>query len=404
MSDISTLLKDASEQAQNYADGTRAVSRAQRVRRTRAAVAAMVVLGLLASGMWLVRQRQPDVPANPPARSHPLYPPVVTPSGETPPIPAGPLAAASFLYSSCLDKTLCAEYLVLPDGTQYRLPAFRHSLSPDGIYLGWAVGEHYRVRDLRSGTVVDVGVPGKGRMVAPLGWSPNGRHVVIVRWDDTEPRTYIRAAADGSAAPVTIPHDDTPTDHRDEFLGVLDSGEIVALPGGQYPHPDHLSVLDALSGKGTRTITLDKAGIASAAGVTPGGVEISLAPCGCEVDFLLGHPMVEFAANTGIPQVDRSVVPASSVVHTGVVRANATGSGRVLGRVDLPNPVLDKARARFSAAWSIRADLPEGYIAVNWRLDGTDIVIVDRVTGARNVVTRLPAGAVILLRGNVHSN
>jgi hypothetical protein len=405
MSDLSTLLKDASAEARNYADGSLAVARTQRARRIRVAIAAVLVAGLFAGGAALWQQREPQDPVGPPLRSHPLYPPVVAPSGQAPLLPDKAIGVATFLYSPCADRDTCPEYLVVPDGTQYRLPhaaGAGHSLSPDGRYLGWSDENRYHIRDLRGSAVVDVDVPGPGRMIAAQGWSPDSHYVVAVRFDNDEPRTYVRAVTDGSEPAVTIPHDDTPTPDRDEFIGVLDSGFIVARPGLQYPQPEYLRVLDAVSGKESRRISLDRAGISAAAGVTPGGVEIVIAPCGCEVDFLLGRPIAEFGANTGLPQIDHAILPVSPVLSLGVIRADATGSGRVLGRVDLPPPVLDRRHARFTSAWSIRTDSPEGFIAVNWRLDGTDIALVDRVTGARNVVTRLPAGAVPLMRGNVY--
>lgn len=180
---LSILLQEAAAGARNYADSSRAIATARRRRASRTAGAAVVVVAVMAlvlRGAWTRMRHQPQPPAAP-ARTHPAYPPQISPPENAEFLPADrAVGAASFLYSPCLDVDRCPEYLVMPDGRQYRMPPVAgrthststYSLSPDGRYLGWDAGGRYRIRDLESDSVRDVDVPGKGRELSAAGWSP----------------------------------------------------------------------------------------------------------------------------------------------------------------------------------------------------------------------------------------
>jgi hypothetical protein len=176
--DLRQELAELAEGARSYADVDAALDRARRIRRRRRltpAVAA-VALAAVAAVVWTVV----PMPADAPPSSSTLYPELprlVEPPAEPPQLlPTDRAVGEAALAYQCRG---CPAYLVMPDGTHYRLDDYADSdgsravaLSPDGRWLGLATAEGFLLRDLTSTAYQTYGD------FYSIAWSPNSRWLV----------------------------------------------------------------------------------------------------------------------------------------------------------------------------------------------------------------------------------
>lgn len=204
MTDLKELLGDVAEQARVY-DVSRPVVRVARRRQRMqwiAPVAAAAAVALAAAAGWAV---WPNGGAPKPAATRTAPPDLVTnldwlpaqvrePTELPPVLPTDKaVGPASVAYASCAANG-CYGYLVLPDGTQYRLAEARQqkdkvlsvSLSPDGRWLAQVVPGAVVMRDL-AGTKTHR-VPG---YINVFEWSPDSRWVQLMPRDSTQHGSHL---------------------------------------------------------------------------------------------------------------------------------------------------------------------------------------------------------------------
>ncbi len=110
--------------------------------------------------------------------------------GDVPLLPGNRgVGRGSVAYRSCQDVTTigCTGYLVMEDGTHYRLGGPHEAyagnqgsltLSPDGRWLGETHRDEYVLRDLTGTTIRRY----PGRFLSALAWSSDGRWLVVGRY------------------------------------------------------------------------------------------------------------------------------------------------------------------------------------------------------------------------------
>jgi hypothetical protein len=351
-------LHELADEARSYADPDAAVTRARR-RRARSvavplSVAAVVLGGLVAAGL-------PWLPAEPPVQVDPRYPARVSPRDGAVPLPADrAVGAASYVYGRC--ASTCQPVLVLPDGTQYAIPAspdhgsIAVALSPDGRRLGWANRNEFRLRDL-YGTQENV-YTGKSIWTGAR-WSPNGRWLVLM-WSGQGEYTIIDTTNGRTTWLATPPW---------SWFDVSDTGEWLLFP---IPYEAGYDRLDAPTGEATHHKLAPSLGQAGEYPLPP-----LLTPCSCTAMFPL------FPSGPVDPYIASGPVVALVDVDL--------ADGHVITRFDLPQD---------DGTWRPVAVLPdEGVVLAHFRPDVTEVVQLHSITGELTVVSRLPAGFEVVLRG-----
>jgi hypothetical protein len=294
-------------------------------------------------------------------------------AGHAPELPSDrPVGRAAFLYTADLGSGGEPVVLVTTDGAGYRLgPSTVDgtgtvSLSPDGCRLAFLRGGGWVVRDLASTTEYVVDAEG------PATWSGDGRFLL---W-----RT---AGRPGSDYKIMDTADGRLTDAEFD-----DSLMPLALLGRSQLAAFNLSA----SVDDPPTLVVDIVDLAT--GDTVRSVPVELSPHLRQDEYLVAY-FVPYMYAIGDPPrlwVSVGVLPESTVpeaqpaLPTGVVGADLL-SGRVLARHTWPEPG------------------PEGYTAVAGAVTGgaliarmtgtvTEVSLATE-TGARRVLTRLPADSMI---------
>lgn len=217
-------LADLAEGARSYADVDAALDRARRIRRRRALVpvVAAVSLTAVAALVWTAVPRPVDPPLSP-ASPYPELPSLVEPPAEPPaPLPADRAVGAAALAYQCGG---CPVYVVMPDGTHYRLDDYADpdggrevALSPDGRWLGFATAEGFQVRDLTSTAQRTYdGFFG-------IAWSPNSRWLVGSYRGGGSSSYGVMDTVSGALSRV-----EGASGLRGMVPQLLDSGEVVVL-------------------------------------------------------------------------------------------------------------------------------------------------------------------------------
>jgi hypothetical protein len=288
----------------------------------------------------------------------------------------GPLGAGAFFYSTCAPVSVtCWPFLVMSDGQQYTLPMTIDSglprdlsLSPDGRYATWGhqLDGGLWIEDLQNGTGWRVGKAQGGPNASPVAWSPDSRLLLafehhagtVLRWYlfDMRGSTWGLPAAAISGA--------------DSVIGVLDSGDVLVYGAATGSGPPVLRVLSS-SGRELRRIqvTLPAGGadIIRADERVVGGL---MSPCSCAVTLIVTRPGVS----------------APSLVRVDL------GTGQATGRTDLPD---EPGATQAEQVRAPRASLPGGIVLAY----GTNLQVLNDVTGERQVLTRFPASWIVIIRG-----
>jgi len=362
---LRTVLADTADDARNYADADAAIAHARRTRTRRLLVTAplaAVVVAAAAGAVVAWPDRQPrQIPAD--------YPALVTAPSRAPAPLTGPVGRASLVYAPCARD--CAPLLVLPDGTQYTLPApagdsptAGYSLSPDGRWLAHPTAAGLAVRDLTSTTERDLpaGGAGSGRLVA---WSPGSTRALVVR------------PAAGTATALDVLDLDTGAHHSATAAGlnpvaVRDDGTVLSWGGPG----NRLSVADISSGVPVpgRTVTPDLTSLMRPGEVTSAG------------SLVLGPDASLAMLTVDAPSAARGPGRAAAMMLVDLT------DGHAVSRLDLP---ADTGADR----WQPVALPAGGALLVHVLGDRTEIVRYNDVTGQRTVLTTLRGAAKVLPRG-----
>jgi hypothetical protein len=383
------LLDDLASGARGYGDPDVAVATARRrvaVRRVAVPLVAAAAVAILAAVLTspAVRDRfdsGPEIGTTPDAR--PDYPDRVTVPERADPVPDTPLTgSASFVYAPCPRD--CDPYLVMQDGTQYRLPRpdigppdHGYTLSPDGRWLGRPTASGFELRDLRGGRMpVPDGGPG---VTEAWVWTPDSRTVLLARHVDGAVDHYVLVDLYGGS-PVRV----APPPAR--VVAIRNTGELVVWKGGGKSHP--LPVLGLIP-RGQSTVAdelpvrlpPDASGDLMRAGERLTGA-LYLGPTG-DAGVLV--------VNAGVPRND-IYWPA------GVVGLELSAGANLTGRADLP--VSTGTGSGDWHVWEVANNLAGGVVLLHWEQGRTEIVVLNDVNGERVVATVLPGDSQVRVRGD----
>ena len=353
-------MHELADGARSYADPDAAVARARRLRVTSTAVP-LGVAGLVLSG--LVLSGLPWLPADGPAEVDHRYPAAV--AFETaPPLPANrAVGTASFVYGRCTPtRSACEPFLVLPDGKQYALPeapgfgTILVTLSPNGRWLGWSNGIEFYLRDLHGQR--ERLFRGKSGWTGAR-WSPDGRWLVL-SWNNMGEFTIIDMNTGKGTFLDRVPGWPTVVTNEGNWI-VWDT-----------PFEGGYDVLDPRTGRTEHHRVTPSVGRAGEYALPP-----VLTPCSCTAMVPL------FPSGTVDPYFVHG--PVVAIVEVDLA------DGHVITRLDLP---------RDDGSWHPKVALPdEGILLLHVVPDATEIVQLNTISGQRLVVSRLPAGVDVILRG-----
>lgn len=195
-----------------------------------------------------------------------------------------------------------------------------------------------------------------------------------------------------SAAPVQIPLTETASDTA--VGGVVDAprGAVVILVDPmEDPRKITIRLVETDTLREIRRFELDRSALTKDFEVA--GNEFLLHSCGCRIMFPLWAQPSHWAEPGHV--ADTSVAPVGHNVQTGLLEFEL-GSAASSDRYDTPPPQVDGEK--FTSMWAMKADIDEGQLSLNWRTDRVEIVLIGPADRSQNVVTRLPAGSVVLVR------
>jgi hypothetical protein len=384
------LLDDLATEARGYGDPDRAVGTARRrvaVRRVAVPLVAAAVVALLAAVLTSPAMRGrldsgPEIGTTPDA--HPQYPDRVTGPENAERLPESPLSGpAAFVYAPCPRE--CDPYLVMPDGTPYRLPRpdrgppdYGYSLSPDGRWLGWPTAAGFQLRDLVGGQAISISDSGPGVTEAWV-WAPDSRTVLLARHHDGTVAHYLLWSLHGGSRTRLAPSPAT-------VVAMRNTGDLVAWIS--RAEPDRLPVLGLIPhGQSTVAEELplrfppDASGDLLRAGETFTGA-LYLGPTG----------------DSGVLVVNAAGPQSDNYWPAGVVGLELADGGTMTGRTELP--VSTGAGSGDWHVWQVANNLAGGVVLLHWEQDRTEIVVLNDVTGERVVATVLPAHSQVRVRGD----
>jgi hypothetical protein len=386
------LLDDLAADARDYGDPDRAVATARRrvaVRRVAVPLVAAAAVAILAAVLTspAVRDRfdgGPDIGTTP--DPYPQYPDRVTVPERADPLPATPLTGnAAFVYAPCPRD--CDPYLVMPDGTQYRLPrpdlgtpVYGYSLSPDGRWLGRPTAAGFELRDLRGGATA---IPDSGPGVTEAWvWAPDSRTVLLARHHDGAVDHYLLVTLNGGQPPQRIaPPSAT-------VVAMRNNGDLVCwVQGGG--EPGWLPVLGFVP-RGQSTVGEE--------------LPVRLPPDTSGDLFRDGERFMTDAlylgptGDAGVLVVNAAVPRSDTYWPAGVVGLELTGDPYLTSRIDLP--VSTGAGPGDWHVWEVANNPPGGVALLHWEQGRTEIVVLNDVNGERVVATVLPGDSQVRVRGD----
>jgi hypothetical protein len=377
--ELRAALADLGEEARQYADPDAAIAGAGRRRTGRmvAVVAAVAVLAVVVGVVGAVSPDSDDVPLGGDG-----YP--ATLSSEVVPLGRAPLGKAAFLYLRCPQRTLdCPPEIVLSDGRRYSIPGDESgavenlTLSPDGRFAGWQFPAErgYTLVDLRTGERWKVGGETDGYWAGALQWSADGQRLVLGEYSErgAPPRFLMAGPVPGRSRPLPALSTLRPPEY---VSGVMATGELLMwdqLQDGPLPG---LRLVDPETGQ-TRSLALSVApGTTDLLRTGDHTVKVIVEPCGCAVTIVVNG--------------DREQVTRAALLKVDL------GTAQVTARIDLP---YDPPQGVTLSRWTAHAQPPEGVVLTTTYVDGTQVQLLNDITGERQLVTRLPYGSAIVARG-----
>ncbi len=377
---LRTLLHEAAESAGNYVQADHATAPAHHGRFRRPQVLApltalSLVLIIVAAFVAVPLLTGSEDPGAAPTASA-SYPRVVTPPAKSSPLPSEPVGVASFIYSPCIYA--CDPLLVTPTGVQYALPqsprgepTASYTLSPDGRWLGDCDAEGCRLRDLEHTDSRKLRDQGTGRSEI-WAWSSNGKWLLLVRHVDGVIK-HLEAInlATGEDRPVIDP--------TESPLVITDDGALIyATPGVNGPR---LVTADISSGK-----LVPRAGITvQAHSQLRNGESVSAQNLSLRL-----VPDSDLAALDVVAQSPGETVKRP----TAILLVNRT-NGHVVRRLPVPPSNWNND----AGVWETASAQPKGILLIHSAPDHTQIVRLDLTTGKRTVLSTLPQGSLLVLRG-----
>ena len=383
-------LADLAEESHVYADPDAALAGARRLHRRRligqlGAVAVAVTLtgGIAALAPDAGRER-PVPPSDSPTEARLIYPPTVGVSPDPPYLPSKtPTGPAAFFFAPCPQLSgACWPRLVMPDGRQFRLPMTIDSgmprdlsLSPDGRYAAWGyqVDGWIYVVDLATGNTRHVGEGQFGQRTSPVAWSPETRWLLLAERDGGTVRRYqlvdLRAGVRELPASVIGP--------GESVIGVTDAGELVVRMAGPDRQLPDIRVVDPTSRtEVSRVRTSVPAHLSWRLGPDDRVTGAWLNPCSCTVMLVVDAPLLQVLVHVDLR--DGHVISATPLDYA--VASSASDPG----------------------TWTVGGSPAGTVLLVHRHPEGVDIVQLTKLdtrNGERRVLTRMPAGTRVVVRG-----
>jgi hypothetical protein len=385
------LLDDLAADARGYGDPDLAVASARRrvaVRRVAVPLVAAAAVAILAAVLAApaVRHRVdggPGIGTTPDTEAE--YPDRVSVPGRADPLPDAPLADnAAFVYAPCPRD--CDPFLVMQDGTQYRLPrpdigppVYGYSLSPDGRWLGWPTAAGYQLRNLRGDAMA---IPDNGPGITEAWvWAPDSQSLLLARHHDGAVDHYTVVRPFESALPLRIaPPPAT-------VVAMRNNGDLVGwISGGE---PDQLPVLGLIPrGQSTLVEQLPVRVPPDASG------DLMRVGERFQPDALYLGPSGDF----GVLVVNAAQPRNDTHWPAGVVGLELSAGTHLISRIDLP--VSTGAGSGDWHVWEVANTLAGGVVLLHWEQGRAEIVVLNDVTGERVVVTVLPGDSQVRIRGD----